>query len=293
MKDVKSSTWNRLCVDQIRACSFNTKSQKIQHASRTTHRKNSKIVCALRACIKRSDEQQVEMKIARMNDSEKNDHTNVDFFASHCVHIKSMLCARSFNLFVNHQTRNHWRKFDLIRVARTIEQRQRNDDSAYENAKNRSAHRFKELSSHISKNLKEETHIQFIHLHLSQLQIVVKDRLIKHEHRTLIDDFCNRIKNKLIEARERRRQREIITSNERKQQWYEKFQNELSSKNKAENTRRLKVYKKIFNVKWKRIWVAYQTKHSRNLCVTLTNDITIRRLKLHEKLTKFESSLAT
>jgi hypothetical protein len=125
------------------------------------------------------------------------------------------------------------------------------------------------------------------------LQIVVKNRLIKQKHSTLIDDFCNRIKSKLIETRERRRQREILTSNERKQQWYERLQKKLSSKNKAENARRLKVYKKIFNFKWKQIWVAYQTKHSRNFCLTLTNDITIKRLKLHKNLTKFESSLTT
>ncbi len=55
------------------------------------------------------------------------------------------------------------------------------------------------------KILKEETHVQLMHLHLSHLQVVIRDRLIKHEHRTLIEDFCNRIKNKLIEARERRR----------------------------------------------------------------------------------------
>jgi hypothetical protein len=67
----------------------------------------------------------------------------------------------------------------------------------------------------------------------------------------------------------------------------------LFQMNKTKNTRRLKVYKKIFNVKWKQIWATYQTKHTRNLCLTLTNDITVKRLKLHEKLTKFENSLAT
>ncbi len=61
-------------------------------------------------------------------------------------------------------------------------------------------------------------YIQFIHLHLFYLQVVVKNRLTKHEHCTLINDFCNRIKNKLIETREKQRQREITTSNERKQQ---------------------------------------------------------------------------
>ncbi len=107
------------------------------------------------------------------------------------------------------------------------------------------------------KILKKKTHIQFIYFHLSHLQIVVKNRLIKHEHRTLIENFCNRIKNKLIETRERRRQREVITSSERKQQWYEKLQKKLFQKNKAENMRRLKIYKKIFNVKWKQIWTTY------------------------------------
>jgi hypothetical protein len=107
------------------------------------------------------------------------------------------------------------------------------------------------------KILKEETYVQFIHLHLFHLQVVVKNRLIKHEHRTLIEDFCNRIKSKLIETREKRRQREVITSNERKSQWYEKFRKKLFRKNRIKNTRRLKIYKKIFNVKWKQILAAY------------------------------------
>ncbi len=68
------------------------------------------------------------------------------------------------------------------------------------------------------KILKEETHVQFIHLHLSHLQATVRDRLNRHEHRTLIDDFCNRIKSRLADARERRRQHDILTSDERKQQ---------------------------------------------------------------------------
>jgi hypothetical protein len=44
----------------------------------------------------------------------------------------------------------------LIRVARTIEQRQRHDDSAHENAKNRFAHCFKKLSNHIAKDFEEK-----------------------------------------------------------------------------------------------------------------------------------------
>jgi hypothetical protein len=72
-----------------------------------------------------------------------------------------------------------------------------------------------------------------------------------------------------------------------------KTSKKLFSKNKWKNTQRAKVYKKIFNNKWKQIWVAYQMKHSRDFCLTLTNDITIKRLKLHKKLIQFESSLAT
>ncbi len=109
----------------------------------------------------------------------------------------------------------------------------------------------------------------------------------------LINDFCNRIKSRFADARKKRRQHDILTSDERKQQWYEKFQKKLFSENRTKDTQRTKVYKKIFNNKWKQIWIAYQTKHSRDFCLTLTNDITIKRLKLHEKLIKLENSLTT
>ncbi len=95
------------------------------------------------------------MRIAHMSDSRKNDHANADSFATHCVHMKSMLRVRAFNLFVNHQIRNHLRKLNLIRVARTIEQRQRHDDSAHEDAENRSAHCLRRLSNHIAKDSEE------------------------------------------------------------------------------------------------------------------------------------------
>jgi hypothetical protein len=55
----------------------------------------------------------------------------------------------------------------------------------------------------------------------------------------------------------------------------------------------IKIYKKLFNVKWKLIWIAYCIKYSRNFYLTLTNDIIIKKLKLHKKLTKFESNLTT
>jgi hypothetical protein len=92
------------------------------------------------------------MKIVYSSDSKENDYTNVDFFASHCVYMKSLFRACSFDLFVSHQIRNRLWKFCLIRVTRKIEQRQRNDNSTYEDSKNRFTHHFRRLSSHISEN---------------------------------------------------------------------------------------------------------------------------------------------
>jgi hypothetical protein len=66
------------------------------------------------------------------------------------------------------------------------------------------------------KILKEKKHIQFIHFHLSYLQVTTRNRLNKHEHRMLINDFCNRIKSRFVDARKKRRQHDILTSNERK-----------------------------------------------------------------------------
>jgi hypothetical protein len=82
------------------------------------------------------------MKITRTSNLKKNDHANDDFIASHNVHMKNMFRTRSFDLFVNRQISNHLRQSRLIRVARAIEQRQRNDDSIYEDTKNRSAYHF-------------------------------------------------------------------------------------------------------------------------------------------------------
>jgi NAD(P)-dependent dehydrogenase (short-subunit alcohol dehydrogenase family) len=47
------------------------------------------------------------------------------------------------------------------------------------------------------------------------------------------------------------------------------------------------------NLKWKRIWDEYQTTNERRICVTLTFRVFKKRLKLHDKLFKAESSLIT
>jgi hypothetical protein len=189
------------------------------------------------------------MKIARTSTLKKKIFANDDFITFYDVHVKNMLRTRSFNLFVNRQIRNHLRQLCLIRVVWTIEQRQWNDDTIYEDTKIASRIIFEDFRVISLKILKEETHVQFIHLHLFDLQITIRNRLNKHEHRTLINDFCNRIKNLFVDARERRRRHDILTSEKRKQRWYKKFQKKLLLKNKAKNTQRAKVYKKIFNNK--------------------------------------------
>jgi hypothetical protein len=96
------------------------------------------------------------MKIARMNNLKKIDHANDDFIVFHDIHVKSMLCTRSFNIFVSRQTRNYLRQFRLIRVAWAIEQRQRNDNTIYENIKSRFTYRFRRFLSHFFENIKKE-----------------------------------------------------------------------------------------------------------------------------------------
>jgi hypothetical protein len=89
------------------------------------------------------------------------------------------------------------------------------------------------------KILKEKTHVQFIHLYLFHLQATTRNRLKKHKHRTLINDFCNRIKNHLVDAREKKRQHDVLTLNELKQQWYEKFQRSFQrTKQRIHNERK-------------------------------------------------------
>jgi hypothetical protein len=72
---------------------------------------------------------------------------------------------------------------------------------------------FKAVSIQI---LEAKTHVQFIQLHMTRLQISFKQRMKKHNHNTLIKNFCEQIKNRLFEARERRRRDLDKTSTKRK-----------------------------------------------------------------------------
>jgi hypothetical protein len=51
---------------------------------------------------------------------------------------------------------------------------------------------------------------------MTRLQILFKQRMMKHKHDTLIKNFCEQIKHRLFEARERRRRKVEKTSTMRK-----------------------------------------------------------------------------
>jgi hypothetical protein len=67
--------------------------------------------------------------------------------------------------------------------------------------------------------LETKTHVQFIQLHMTCLQIFFKQRMKKHKHDVLIKTFCRQIKHRLFKTRRRRRRRTKKTSTARKIKW--------------------------------------------------------------------------
>ncbi len=64
--------------------------------------------------------------------------------------------------------------------------------------------------------LETKTHVQFIQLRMTLLQIFFKQRMKEHKHDVLIENFCRQIKHRLFEARRRRRRRTKKTSTAQK-----------------------------------------------------------------------------
>jgi hypothetical protein len=89
---------------------------------------------------------------------------------------------------------------------------------------------FKAISMQI---LETKTHVQSIQLHMTRLQMSFKQRMKIHKHDTLIRDFCEQIKHRLFETRERRRWKAHETSAERKIKWTLKMCIKLFEKKKA------------------------------------------------------------
>jgi hypothetical protein len=102
-----------------------------------------------------------------------------------------------------------------------------------------------------------EIQISFIDLHLTMLQTKTWMKLHEKKHNVFTKAHCNKIKRKLTIARERQRRATNETSKERKRKWFDK----LCAKKKRiillENRFINKTFKKLLNLKWKRIWNEY------------------------------------
>ncbi len=148
---------------------------------------------------------------------------------------------------------------------------------------------FKTISMQI---LETKTHVQLIQLHMTRLQIFFRQRMKKHKHDVLIEDFCRQIKHRLFEARKRRRRRTEKTFAARKIRWTQAMHVKLSADERENVALSNKVLIKLFLREWRNMWSAYQAKNRRRVCETLMKDITSKRMKLHKDLIKSKNFFA-
>ncbi len=145
---------------------------------------------------------------------------------------------------------------------------------------------FKTISMQI---LESKTHVQLIQLHMTRLQIFFQQRMKKHKHDALIENFCRQIKHRFFEARERRRRRTEKTSTTRKIEWTQAMHVKLFADERKNVVLSNKAFIKLFLREWRNMWSAYQTKNRRKLCETLMKNIASKKLKLHKNLIKSKS----
>jgi hypothetical protein len=121
---------------------------------------------------------------------------------------------------------------------------------------------FKTISMQI---LETKTHVQLIQLHMTRLQIFFKQRMKKHKHDVLIENFCRQIKHRLFETRRRRRRRAKETSIARKIKWTQAMHVKLSTDEKENVVLSNRALIKLFLREWRNMWRAYQTKNRRRV----------------------------
>ncbi len=135
LRDMSTSSRNRLRVDQIRAHSFNKKFEKIWYVDNCSHLRRRKTIIELNSCLKMTNWYQAEMKnTCQKHFKKKNDHSNVDIFLFHRFHVKRVLYQNTIDLQDNHQIRYNVCVNHLTRVVRTFEQRRKHDDKVRRNA---------------------------------------------------------------------------------------------------------------------------------------------------------------
>ncbi len=140
--------------------------------------------------------------------------------------------------------------------------------------------------------LETETHVQLIQLHMTRLQIYFRQRIKKHKHDVLIENFCRQMKHHLFETRKRDRRKAEKTSTARKIKWTQAMHVKLFTDERKNVVFSNKVFIKLFLRKWRNMWSAYQAKNRRRICETLMKDITSKRMKLHKNLIKLKNSFA-
>jgi hypothetical protein len=127
---------------------------------------------------------------------------------------------------------------------------------------------------------------------MTRLQIFFKQRIKKHRHDVLIENFCRQIKHRLFETGRRRRRKAEETSTARKIKWTQAIHVKLSTDERENVVFSNKILIKFFLKEWRNMWSAYQTKNRRRVCETLMKNITSKRMKLHKDLIKLKSSFA-
>jgi hypothetical protein len=113
---------------------------------------------------------------------------------------------------------------------------------------------FKTISMQI---FETKTHVQFIQLHMTRLQIFFKQRMKKHKHDELIKSFCRQIKHRLFKTRNRQRRRTKKTSIERKIKWTQTMHVKLFADEKENVVFSNKIFIELFLRKWRNMWNAY------------------------------------
>jgi hypothetical protein len=127
---------------------------------------------------------------------------------------------------------------------------------------------------------------------MTRLQIFFKQRMKKHKHDVLIENFCRQIKHRLFKTRKRRRRKTKKRSIARKIKWTQMMHVKLFADEKKDVVFSNKVFIKLFLRKWRNMWNAYQTKNRRKICETLMKNITSKKMKLYKNLIKLKNSFA-
>lgn len=141
--------------------------------------------------------------------------------------------------------------------------------------------------------IEAETNTMPMQLHLGHLQAKCRRRLKEHNHENRVKTFCEKIQRKLTASKGRRRRNAGLTPGMRKRKWYENLTAKLIESNQQREPTD-KELRNAFVDQWKQQWDVFMTAQRRgNACAALEGDISAKRLRIHQSMSKPESSLIT